>query len=98
MKSSSLLTTSAHYPVGSPPMIKRSVRVGSDSAISAICLYVRFTLGSGRHPLRLFLLKRATRRHCAGRPNAAAEFSRELALRRGSGDGFDCDCVRHHTV
>jgi hypothetical protein len=26
-----------------------NVGFGSDSAISAICLYVRFTLGSGRH-------------------------------------------------
>ena len=32
---------------------------GPDSAISEICLYVRFTLGSGRHPLRLFLPKSA---------------------------------------
>jgi hypothetical protein len=35
---------------------------GPDSAISEICLYVRFTLGSGRHPLRLFLPKSANSR------------------------------------
>ena len=32
---------------------------GPDSAMSAICLYFRFTLGSGRHSLRLFLPKSA---------------------------------------
>ena len=36
---------------------------GSESAVSAICLYVRFTLGSGRHPLRLFLPKSAKNGH-----------------------------------
>ena len=35
--------------------VESNVRSGSDSAISAICLYVRLTLGSGRHLPRLFL-------------------------------------------